>query len=276
MQFTSMILSNVEISPGYWRMRLTAPQEFSAATPGQFIMVRVSGAIDPLLRRPFAVFDVGVYTPPQSGAVAQVYFEMLYRVVGKGTALLSTLHQSDLLDILGPLGTGFDQGDPGRRKTAGRRRHRPRTALPAGASELTEKKSPVRLFAGGRSRDDILCITEFKRLGVECYTATEDGSLGEQGLVTEALKRRLDALKGRATLYACGPDGMLNAVARIAESYQIPCQVSLEGYMACGVGACLGCVATGRDHSAETPDYRCVCTEGPVFDSSELKWEAKK
>lgn len=275
MQFTSMILSNVEISPGYWRMRLTAPQEFSAATPGQFVMVRVSGAIDPLLRRPFAVFDVGVYTPPQSGSVAQVYFEMLYRVVGKGTALLSTLHQSDLLDILGPLGTGFEQGDASEEKllVGGGIGLAPLYLL---ARELTEKKAPVRLFAGGRSRDDILCITEFKRLGVECYTATEDGSLGEQGLVTEALKRRLDALKGRATLYACGPDGMLNAVARIAQDYQIPCQVSLEGYMACGVGACLGCVATGRDHSAETPDYRCVCTEGPVFDSSELKWEAKK
>ena len=275
MQFTSMILSNVEISPGYWRMRLTAPQEFSAATPGQFIMVRVSGAIDPLLRRPFAVFDVGVYTPPQSGAVAQVYFEMLYRVVGKGTALLSTLHQSDLLDILGPLGTGFDLGEASEEKllVGGGIGLAPLYLL---ARELTAKKSPVRLFAGGRSRDDILCITEFKRLGVECYTATEDGSLGEQGLVTEALKRRLDALSGKATLYACGPDGMLNAVARIAQDYKIPCQVSLEGYMACGVGACLGCVATGHNHSPETPDYRCVCTEGPVFDSSELKWEAKK
>jgi len=175
-QFTSMILSNVEISPGYWRMRLTAPQEFSAATPGQFIMVRVSGAIDPLLRRPFAIFDVGVYTPPQSGSVAQVYFEMLYRVVGKGTALLSTLHQTDLLDILGPLGTGFDQGDPGEEKllVGGGIGLAPLYLL---ARELTAKQSPVRLFAGGRSRDDILCITEFKRLGVECYTATEDGSL---------------------------------------------------------------------------------------------------
>jgi dihydroorotate dehydrogenase electron transfer subunit len=86
------------------------------------------------------------------------------------------------------------------------------------------------------------------------------------------LLRRLDALQGRATIYACGPHGMLNAVATIAAARNIPCQVSLEGYMACGVGACLGCVAPGRGHSAESPDFRCVCTEGPVFESGELKW----
>ena len=116
MQFTAMILSNAEVSPGYWRMRLTAPPEFASAQPGQFVMVRLSGAIDPLLRRPFGIFDVGMHTPAQSGAVAQPYFEMLYRVVGKGTALLSTLHGSDLLDILGPLGTGFDLGSPDEEK----------------------------------------------------------------------------------------------------------------------------------------------------------------
>jgi len=270
MQFTSMILSNAEVSPGYWRMRLTAPQEFASAEPGQFVMVRVSGVIDPLLRRPFGIFDVGVHTPAQSGAVSQPFFEMLYRVVGKGTAQLSALHGSDLLDILGPLGSGFDLGPADEEKliVGGGVGLAPLYLL---ARELV-KKSAVRLFAGGRTRDDILCITEFERLGVECYTATEDGSLGEQGLVTEALLRRLEALQGRATIYACGPHGMLNAVAGIAAARNIPCQVSLEGYMACGVGACLGCVAPGRGHSAETPDFRCVCTEGPVFESGQLKW----
>ena len=271
MQFTSMILSNAEVSPGYWRIRLTAPAEFALATPGQFVMVRINNTIDPLLRRPLAIFDVGTYVPPQSGAVPQVCFEMLYKVVGKGTAMLSALHETDLLDILGPLGTGFEQGDPGEEKlmVGGGIGLAPLYML---ARELVAKKSTVRLFAGGRTRDDILCITEFKRLGVECYTATEDGSLGEQGFVTVALERRLDDIKGKATLYACGPQGMLDAVARIAAARDIPCQVSLEGYMACGVGACLGCVATGKDHSPQKPDYRCVCTEGPVFDSRELQW----
>jgi len=270
MQFTSMILSNAEVSPGYWRMRMTAPQEFAAARPGQFVMVRVNGAIDPLLRRPFGVFDVGVHVPAQSGANPQPYLEMLYRVVGKGTAMLATLHETDLLDVLGPLGAGFDLGAPGEEKliVGGGVGLAPLYLL---AKELV-KASPVRLFAGGRTRDDVLCITEFERLGVECYTATEDGSLGERGLVTSVLEQRLDAIGNRGTIFACGPHGMLNAVALIAKARGISCQVSLEGYMACGVGACLGCVAPGNGHSAETPDFRCVCVDGPVFEAGELKW----
>ena len=271
MQFTAMILSNVEVSPGYWRMRMTAPPECAASRSGQFMMVRITGAIDPLLRRPFGIFDVGCHRPAQSGAVSQPYLEMLYRVVGKGTALLATLHASDLLDVLAPLGKGFDLGEIDDEKliVGGGVGLAPLYLL---AKELVNKQSKVRLFAGGRTRDDILCITEFERLGVECYTATEDGSLGECGLVTEALLRRLDQLQGKATIYACGPHGMLKAVAAIAAERGIPCQVSLEGYMACGVGACLGCVAPGHNHTPETPDFRCVCTEGPVFESGELKW----
>jgi dihydroorotate dehydrogenase electron transfer subunit len=272
MQFTSMILSNAEVSPGYWRMRLTAPPEFGMAQPGQFVMVRVNAAIDPLLRRPFGIFDVGTYTPVYAGGVVQPCFEMLYRVVGKGTAMLAALHETDLLDILGPLGKGFDLGTPGEEKliVGGGVGLAPLYLL---AKELV-KKSPVRLFAGGRTRDDILCITEFERLGVECYVATEDGSLGERGLVTQVLEQRLDALNGRAELFACGPHGMLAAVAGIAGQRGLPCQVSLEGYMACGMGACLGCVTPGHGHSSETPDFRCVCTDGPVFDGAELKWGA--
>lgn len=272
MQFRSMILSNAEVSPGYWRMRLTAPQEFASARPGQFVMVRVNAAIDPLLRRPFGIFDVGTYTPAHTGAQPQPCFEMLYRVVGKGSAMLATLHETELLDILGPLGKGFDLDPPGEEKliVGGGVGLAPLYLL---ARELV-KGAKVRLFAGGRTREDILCITEFERLGVECYVATEDGSLGERGLVTEALERRLEADAGRASIFACGPHGMLKAVAAIAAQRGIHCQVSLEGYMACGMGACLGCVTPGHRHSPETPDYRCVCTEGPVFDSQELKWGA--
>jgi dihydroorotate dehydrogenase electron transfer subunit len=270
MQFTAMVLSNIEVSPGYRRIRLTAPPEFAAARPGQFVMVRVNNSIDPLLRRPFGIFDVSTHTPAHSGAVAQPCFEMLYRIVGKGTAMLATLHETDSLDILGPLGSGFDLGSTGQEKliVGGGVGLAPLYLL---ARELV-KQSPVRLFAGGKTRDDILCITEFERLGVECYVATEDGSLGQCGLVTEALVRRLEQLGGGAEIFACGPHPMLKAVAAIAEERGIPCQVSLEGYMACGVGACLGCVTPGHLHSSETPDYRCVCSEGPVFPASELGW----
>jgi len=243
MQFTAMILNNAEVSPGYWRMRMTAPPEILTARPGQFVMVRVNPSIDPLIRRPFGVFDVGMHQPGYTGAAGQPYLEILYRVVGKGTGMLSSLHETDLLDIIAPLGSGFDSGPAGEEKliVGGGVGLAPLYLL---AKELV-KDSPVRLFAGGRSKDDVLCITEFERLGVECYTATEDGSLGECGLVTKVLESRLDATGNQGRIFACGPHGMLQAVAGIAARRQVPCQVSLEGYMACGVGPAWAASAKG-------------------------------
>ena len=265
MQFKSEILSNQEIAPAYWRIRLSAPPSFVSAKPGQFIMVQVSDSISPLLRRPFGVFNTGTDEQP--------WFEMLYKVVGKGTALLASHHAGEIIDVLGPLGTGFDQGSDDEEKliVGGGIGLAPLYPL---CKELTQKKSPVRLFVGGRTQADILCLEAFKALGVDCHVATEDGSLGTKGFVTKALEQHLDQLSGKAALYVCGPHGMLEAVARIADARQLPCQVSLENYMACGVGACLGCVTPGKNHSPTTPDYRCVCAEGPVFASNELQWRS--
>ncbi|MDR3298523.1 MAG: dihydroorotate dehydrogenase electron transfer subunit [Candidatus Accumulibacter sp.] len=272
MQFAAMILSNAEISPGYWRIRLTAPPEFALAKPGQFVMARVSDGIDPLLRRPLAIFNIGTRMSVKNSGSAPLWFEMLYKVVGKGTTLLSARRENDAVNILGPLGNGFDTGGDGEEKllVGGGIGLAPLYLL---AMALVKRQSPVRLFAGGRARGDLLCLADFEAIGVECHSATEDGSFGSRGLVTAVLNHHLDALKGKAALYACGPDGMLRALAKIAAERALPCQVSLEGRMACGVGACLGCVASGKKHSPQTPDYRCICSEGPVFESSELAWE---
>ncbi len=273
MQFTATILSNVEISPNYWRIRLSAPQEFAAAEPGQFVMVRIGSGIDPLLRRPLAVFDLGALDTPDAGGKPQIWFDMLYKVVGRGTAMLAAMRDHAQVDILGPLGTGFKMGgDDGEKLLVGGGIGL--APLYLLAIDLVKRRSPVRLFAGGRTRDDILCLEDFQRLGVDCYTATEDGSHGTQGFVTIPLNLHLDALQGKAALYACGPEGMLRAIAKIADQRRLPCQVSLEAHMACGVGACLACVVPGKEHSPQTPDYRCVCTEGPVFEASALKWGA--
>ncbi|HEU0264662.1 MAG TPA: dihydroorotate dehydrogenase electron transfer subunit, partial [Geobacterales bacterium] len=255
MQFTAMIVQNREVSPGYFLMRMTAPQELLDAEPGQFVMVRVRDGIDPLLRRPFGIYDVGEFTPPFSGAAPQPYLEILFKVVGKGTGMLATLHQGDQLDILAPLGTGFTAGPENEEKI-----------LVGGGVGLAPlyylarrlvATSKVRLFIGGRNRDDLLCITEFERLGVETYVATDDGSLGERGFVTEVLDKELSRRGG--SIFACGPGPMLKAVAAIADRHNVHCQVSLEAYMACGVGACLGCVTKGKEHAEGHPDYRCVC-----------------
>lgn len=270
MQFKSMIIANTEVSPGYYRMRLTAPAEMLTSRPGQFIMVKVRNAIDPLLRRPFGIFDLGMTPAEFSGGSEQPYLEMLYRVVGKGTATLAALHHGDHLDVLAPLGQGFDQGNPAEEKilVGGGVGLAPLYYL---AKELVAK-SRVRLFIGGKTKEDILCVTEFERLGVETYVATDDGTLGASGLVTEVMERHLAEVNGAKTLFACGPMPMLKAVAEIARRNQIPCQVSLEAYMACGMGACLGCVVKGREHAENRPDYRCVCKDGPVFDFRELQW----
>jgi len=270
MQFRSMVISNTKISPGYFRMRLTAPRELLSSQPGQFIMVRVRDAIDPLLRRPFGIFDLGNAPPEFSGGMEQPYLEMLYRVVGKGTAMLATLHHSDHLDLLGPLGKGFDPGDAGEEKilVGGGVGLAPLYYLAKTLAATTR----VRLFIGGKTKEDVLCVTEFERLGVETYVATDDGTLGASGLVTEVLERHLLESQGGKGIFACGPMPMLKAVAAIAERFKIPCQVSLEAYMACGMGACLGCVVKGSEHDEFHPDYRCVCKDGPVFDFQELRW----
>ncbi|RQW76977.1 MAG: dihydroorotate dehydrogenase electron transfer subunit [Geobacter sp.] len=270
MQFKSTIISNTEVSPGYFRMRLTAPPGMLDSTPGQFIMIKVRDAIDPLLRRPFGIFDLGSAPSEFSGGGEQPYLDILYRVVGRATAMLAALHHADHLDILGPLGKGFDQGDPAEEKI-----------LVGGGVGLAPlyylakrliAHSRVRLFIGGRTKEDILCVTEFERLGVETYVATDDGTLGASGLVTEVMERRLAEVEGAKTVYACGPMPMLKAVAAVARRRGISCQVSLEAYMACGMGACLGCVVKGREHDEFRPDYRCVCKDGPVFDFKELQW----
>jgi len=273
MNFKSTVVSNVEVSPGYYRLRLTAPEFFvTAASPGQFVMVRVNASIDPLLRRPFGIFDLGVVATEYPG-VQQPFLDILYRVVGKGTAMLASFHHGDQIEVLGPLGKGFVPGDPAEDKilVGGGVGLAPLYYL---ARELV-KESRVHLFAGGRGRDDVLCITEFERLGVETYVSTDDGTLGERGLVTEVLERHLASGTAGKTMYACGPFPMLKAVAEIAGRTGIPCQVSLEAYMACGVGACLGCVVKGRNHAESTPDYRCVCKDGPVFEHTELSWEQR-
>ena len=271
MQFRSMIIFNEEVSPGYYRIRLTAPREILKSNPGQFVMVRVFDGIDPLLRRPFGIYDVGSFDPGYEAAPKQHYFEILYKVVGKGTGILQSLHQNDLLDVLGPLGNGFEPEGPESEKilVGGGFGLAPLYYL---ARHLVPKHR-VKVFIGGRKKEDILCVTEFEQLGIDAYVATDDGTLGTMGLVTEVLERHLMKNDNRRSIFACGPGPMLRATAAIAARRNIPCQVSLESNMACGMGACLGCVTKGSGHTEETPDYRCVCKDGPVFDSREILWD---
>jgi dihydroorotate dehydrogenase electron transfer subunit len=214
---------------------------------------------------------MGTFESEYPEAGCQTCLEILYKVVGKGTKVLANLHHGDHLDLLGPLGKGFD--------TAGAAGEKILVGGGVGLAPLyylarkLAINSRVHLFAGGRNRDDVLCITEFERLGIETYVATDDGTLGEHGLVTEVMEKYVAKSPSGKTIFACGPFPMLKAVSLIAQRYSIPCQVSLEAYMACGVGACLGCVIKGSNHTEESPDYLCVCKDGPVFNSLKLLWD---
>lgn len=265
----TVVLSNQEISPRYFRMRILSPGIVAQAKPGQFLMFRVQQALTPLLRRPFGLFRTGFLSPECDGLPPREYLEILYKVVGEGTAIMSELHAGDRVEILGPLGRGFDTGSDSRERilVGGGIGLVPLFML---AEELM-RQGRVRLLMGGRTREDIIAVTEFERLGVETYVSTEDGSLGEAGLVTQVLERKLKE-SGNAVVYACGPMPMLEAVYKICNRHRAPLQVSLEALMACGVGACLGCVVKGAGHTEMDPRYLCSCKEGPVFWAEQLDW----
>jgi len=266
----TIVLHNSEVAPGYYRMKILAPGYIQQASAGQFVMLRIQQHAQPLLRRPFGIFRTGLL-PAQCDELPQREFvELIYKVVGSGTMLMSTLQRGDSVELLGPLGTGFtiEAQVKNHLLVGGGIGLVPLYML---AERLCQNGAKVRLLMGGRTRDDILCITEFERLGVETYVATDDGSLGEAGFVTSVLTRKLERFPD-STVYACGPNVMLQAVRDICSEAEVSLQVSLEALMACGIGACLGCVVPGKEHSAAQPDYLCTCRQGPVFSADALSW----
>ncbi|OQY20138.1 MAG: dihydroorotate dehydrogenase electron transfer subunit [Desulfobacteraceae bacterium 4572_35.1] len=269
----TVVLQNGEIADGYFRMAILAPGYTRAAQPGQFVMLRIQEQIQPLLRRPFGIYRAAAMPAQCSGLPEREFVELIYKVVGKGTTLMTTLKPGDSVELLGPLGEGFtiDSNINNHLLVGGGIGIVPLYML---AQQLCKRGDKVRLLMGGRSRDDILCISEFERLGVDVNIATEDGSLGETGLVTAVLERELLNFP-QAGVYACGPMPMLSAVQAICCSAHVLLQVSLEALMACGIGACLGCVVPGREHSDDTPQYLCTCRQGPVFAAEDLAWPSR-
>jgi len=263
------VLANWEIAPGYYRMRILAPGYSEAAKSGQFVMLRVRDSSVPLLRRPFGIFQVGYMSADCDTLPPKEFVELIYKVVGSGTEVMRELGHGDRVELLGPLGEGFEPGDRNKEKilVGGGIGLVPLYML---AKQLREI-APVRLLMGGRTRDDILMVSEFERLGIDIGIATEDGSLGTQGLVTQILEQSLDS-SPHANVFACGPMPMLEAVERICSVRDAVLQVSLEALMACGVGACLGCVVKGSGHTVSEPRYLCSCSSGPVFNAASLDW----
>jgi len=289
----SDILNNVFIKERRLLLELSVPASFKSALPGQFIHVRIEDSYDPILRRPFSIHDVC-----ESRKKNRLTLRVLYEVVGKGTELLSQKKPLSEIDMLGPLGNGFDLDKLRVAKkiyiVAGGMGVAPLFFLAKKISETRNTKLETRntiVLLGAKTKHDILREKEFKDLGCEVHVATEDGSKGFKGLVTDLLKGLLTspratvpgpkrywagiAPSGRngagaplsAAICACGPKPMLAALSAIAHKYKVPAQVSLEEFMGCGLGVCLGCVIR------TTSGYKRICHDGPVFDSSEIIWK---
>ncbi|RKY69023.1 MAG: dihydroorotate dehydrogenase electron transfer subunit [Candidatus Latescibacterota bacterium] len=252
------VLSNLEVAASIFLLDLRLPQAAKIAQPGQFLHLRISPLCDPLLRRPFSIHR----TKPEKAEVS-----ILYQVVGRGTELLSQKRPEESLDCLGPLGRGFTipKGAGQFILVAGGIGIAPLIFL---AESLLQKKGKGVVFLiGATSENYVLYKKELRCWGATVEVATDDGSEGHRGPVTDLLMQRLDRFAGNPQIFACGPEGMLQKVTQIALQRGIPCQLSLEQRMACGLGACLGCVVNTRS------GYRRVCVDGPVFPASEVIFE---
>lgn len=255
---TSHVISNDKLTSNIVRIRIANADIAQSSLPGQFVNVKASQNVVPLLRRPFSIHRVD----KNAG-----WFELLYQVIGPGTEFLSKIKNDETINFLGPLGNTFiipDQCDHAI-MIAGGLGIAPLIFL---GQILSDRNIPSTLFWGNRSNDNICCISEIDQMGINFHLSTDDGSHGFRGFVTELFQAKMkDILSDGAHIFACGPNVMLNKVKEIASGTGIPCQFSLETMMACGFGVCLGCsVKSGTPQKT----YQYVCKDGPVFNSEEI------
>lgn len=259
------LISAAARSYGCLRLRLAHP---IPVLPGQFAMLKPHGLREPLLRRAMAY-----YRSEREGSGLSV--EFIYQVLGRGTQALAALRTGDEVDFLGSLGNTFDLGAVENHAALLVAGGVGSAALFMLAEELRRQQTPTRLFIGGASRGDLCGLEDFiSLLGIEnVFSATVDGSYGEQGFVTAPLEEYLRAHRDSSKIiFACGPDPMLHRVSNIADEYDVRAQLSLESPMACGFGICVGCAVAVKADCPEGFVYKKVCTDGPVFWSSELHW----
>lgn len=250
--FRAEILENASRGPHFKLLTVRPLAETLPPEPGRFYMLQAGDNYDPLLKRPFSIFTA------DGGLLA-----FLYRIRGKGTLSLSHLKEGALIHMVGPLGTRYPLPEGDFIAVAGG------VGIASLFPLMAAHQGRVRLFYGARSADELVFADEASNIVKGVTLATDDGSRGEPGLVTEHLQRyfRSAPESGRGLpVYACGPTPMLKAVAQTADEWGAPCYVSLEEHMACGIGACLGCMVK------TVSGQKRVCKEGPVFNSKDILW----
>ncbi len=253
----AVVDANERVAEGVGLIALHAPRTAAAVRPGQFVHLRIAPGSEFILRRPFSVHRV-------SGE----RIEILYQVLGVGTRALSLKAREDEMDLLGPLGRGWDVGDGISHAllVAGGLGAAPLGML---AESLAEKGVAITVAQGAPTADRLVARSLFESVARRYEAATDDGSEGERGFVTTLSERILDA-GGVDRVYVCGPEAMSRIVAGQATQAGVSCEVSLERFMACGIGACLSCVCATRHGRAR------ACLDGPVFDAHDVLWDERE
>lgn len=284
---SARIVAHGQIAENTWRMRLDCPAIASAAIPGQFAMIRIPHRSDPLLARPLAVYDTFRDDDGQEAGLPR-YADFIYAVHGKFTTALRGLPVGSDLTAWGPLGNGFRipavehlvlvAGGIGQTALLALGRERLGGAMYGPSSRPAPPRCRmVTCCWGARHAGLFGGIDDYTSAGIKVHQATLDGSAGLRGNVVDLLDTIFgrsaapETPAGRLHVACCGPDPMMAAVARWSADRRIPCDVSLEAPMACGIGICFTCVARVRDASGGW-DYRRTCIEGPVFDAARIDW----
>ncbi|MFI5177532.1 MAG: dihydroorotate dehydrogenase electron transfer subunit [Vicinamibacterales bacterium] len=261
------VIVNTRLSSDYNVLALAAPEVAARAKPGQFVMVKTSVGLDPMLRRPFSIFEIVRDAKGDVGGLS-----LLNKRVGVGTARLFDARPGDRIGCLGPLGRPFVPVDPPGEAwmVAGGVGLAPFVTL---AEALEARRTPMTLFYGARSGADLYYADLFERLGARLVLTTEDGSRGERGRISAPLERALvDRAADRpVTIYACGPTPMMAAVARLGARARRPVFASLEPVMGCGMGGCYSCVVPVR--RGQSSHFVRSCLDGPVFDAAAVVWD---
>jgi dihydroorotate dehydrogenase electron transfer subunit len=287
-QLESSVLSNEQLTENCWRITLEAPQIASEIKPGQFINVKISQTHDPFFRRPFSVFRRVKGDRGYSG------IEVIYEVIGRGTEIMTNLRRGDELDIIGPLGHGFEWYRDKKVHVL--------LSSETGAAGLfllgeeisktvNEYGLELYILLDAKSKKTFILEDEFRTLNGKVLVSTHNGTYGYHGYVTEMLKNSIDSgeISVDCVIYACGPELMLKALLPICKQYGIPAQVSMQRHMGCGIGACLSCVCkvnkasvlkyrdVKSSHIQFSPEaefgYALVCKDGPVFNIEEVLFD---
>lgn len=258
---------------GYCRLRLSLPATLEIKA-GQFAMLKPAGLFEPLLRRAMAFYQVEIIN-------GSTLVDFIFHILGRGTQALASLKIGDKVEFLGPLGKSFSTTPA---------KEQGKALIVAGgvgtpavlilAQDLSREGIETHIFLGARTSNDLIGVEDFSRLPINLTVATDDGSSGDKGFVTQSLERFLKTQENRNfVVYTCGPEIMMEHTTKIASSFGLKTFASLEARMACGFGVCVGCVVEIKNSNNSLDSANCVnssyqrvCVEGPVFEGSEVIW----